>query len=157
MEATHSHGTNGGEDRTSPKGERFDRDTLLDLVRSIVRNPAVKDATVEMVVAGLREPTEEQLREGVRAGANEALARLSHGLRDGVKDALDALSEDDWDADRPRDAGGRARGERGRGGRLAQQIVSQGDGAPPTFRASVMHGSLRRPSRRPQAEAPTRN
>lgn len=96
MEAPHSHDTTGDEERTSPKGATFDRDSLLDLVRSIIRNPAVKDATVEMVRAGLSEPTEEHLREGVRSGANEALARLSGGLRDGVKDALDALSDDDW-------------------------------------------------------------
>ena len=96
MESPHARDTNSGEERTSPKGTTFDRDSLLDLVRSIVRHPAVKDAAVEMVRAGLSEPAEAQMREGVRVGANEMLARLSDGLADGMKDTLDALSEDDW-------------------------------------------------------------
>jgi hypothetical protein len=92
-----THDTDGASDeRVSPKGTEFEGAALRHLVRSIVQHPAVKDATVEMVRAGLSEPTEEQLREGVRAGANEALARLSDGLRDGVKDAINAVSEDDW-------------------------------------------------------------
>jgi hypothetical protein len=96
MESTHTQGTNGDEERTSPKGVTYDRDTLLDLVRSIVRHPAVKDAAIEMVQDGLSEPAEAQMREGVRAGANEALARLSDRLGDSIDDALDSLTEDDW-------------------------------------------------------------
>jgi hypothetical protein len=96
MESPHSQDTNGGEERTSPKGATFDRDTLLDLVRSIVRHPAVKDATVEMVRDGLSQPAEARMSDGIRAGATEALTHLSDRLRGGVKDAIDALSEDDW-------------------------------------------------------------
>jgi hypothetical protein len=96
MESPHSQDTKGSDERTSPKGQKYDRDSLLDLVRSILRHPAVKDAAVEMVRDGLTEPAEEHLREGVRAGANEALARLSDRLGDGIDDALDALSEEDW-------------------------------------------------------------
>jgi hypothetical protein len=36
------------------------------------------------------------MSEGIRAGATEAVTRLSDGLRGGVKDALDALDDDDW-------------------------------------------------------------
>jgi hypothetical protein len=97
MESPHSRDADTtSDDRTSPKGTVFEGAEVRHLVRSIVRHPAVKDATVEMVRAGLSEPTEEQLRSGVRAGANEALARLSVGLRDGVEDAIAALSEEDW-------------------------------------------------------------
>jgi hypothetical protein len=96
MESPHSQEAGDGEERTSPKGATFDRDDLLDMVRSIVRHPSVKGATVEMVRSGLSEPAETQMREGIHAGANEALARLSDGLRGGVTDALGALSEGDW-------------------------------------------------------------
>jgi len=84
------------DERVSPKGAEFEGAGLRHLVRSIVKHPAVKDATVEMIRAGLTDTTEEHLRKGIRAGANEALARLSDGLRDGVKDAIYALSDDDW-------------------------------------------------------------
>lgn len=96
MESPHRRDTSDGEERTSPKGATFDRDSLLDLVRSIVRHPPVKDAAVEMVRSGLSEPAETHMREGIHAGANEALARLADGLRGGVTDALGALSEEDW-------------------------------------------------------------
>ena len=96
MDSPHSQDTSGGEERTSPKGATFDRDSRLDLVRSIVRHSSVKDAAVEMVRSGLSEPVETQMREGIHAGANEALGRLADGLRGGVTDALGALSEDDW-------------------------------------------------------------
>ncbi len=96
MESPHSKDTNGGEERTSPKGATFDRDSLLDLVRSIVGHPAVKGATVEMVRDGLSQPAEARMSEGIHAGATEAVTRLADGLRGGVKDALDALGEDDW-------------------------------------------------------------
>ena len=96
MESPRPQDTNGGEQRTSPTGAAFDRDSLLDLVRSIVAHPAVNGAAAEMVRSGLSEPAETQMREGIRAGANETLTRLSDGLRGGVGDALDALSEADW-------------------------------------------------------------
>jgi hypothetical protein len=96
METPHARERSGEVERTSPKVTIFDRNSLLDLVRSIVRHPAVKDAVVEMVVAGLSERAEDRLRDGVRAGADDALARLSDGLSGGVKEALNALSEDDW-------------------------------------------------------------
>jgi hypothetical protein len=96
MESPHSQDTNGGEERTSPKGATFDRDSLLDLVRSIVGHPAVQSATVEMVRGGLSQPAEARMSEGIHAGATEALTRLSDELCGGVKDALDALDEDDW-------------------------------------------------------------
>jgi hypothetical protein len=83
MESPHSKDTNGGEERTSPKGATFDRDSLLDLVRSIVGE-------------GLSQPAEARMSEGIHAGATEAVTRLSDGLRGGVKDALDALDDDDW-------------------------------------------------------------
>jgi hypothetical protein len=95
MESPHGQDSRA-EERTSPKGETYDRESLLDLVRSIVRHPAVKDAAVEMVRDGLTEPAEAQMREGVRAGASEALARLSDRLGEGIDDALDALTEEDW-------------------------------------------------------------
>ncbi|MGH2852682.1 MAG: hypothetical protein ACRDLF_00615 [Solirubrobacteraceae bacterium] len=93
----HAHDTDTASDkRISPKGIEFDGAEVRGLVRSIVKHPAVKDATVEVALAGLSDAAEEHLREGVRAGANEVLASLSDALRDGVKDTLDALSEEDW-------------------------------------------------------------
>ena len=96
MESPHSQDTSGGEERTSPKGATFDRDSLLDLVRSIVGHSAVRGATVEMVREGLSQPAEARMSEGIHAGATEAVTRLSDGLRGGVKDALAALDDDDW-------------------------------------------------------------
>jgi hypothetical protein len=84
------------DERISPKGIEFEGAELRDLMRSIVKHPAVKDATVEVVLAGLTDTAEEHLREGVRAGANEVLTGLSDALREGVKDTIDTLTEDDW-------------------------------------------------------------
>ena len=61
MESPHSQDANGGEERASPKGATFDRDSLLDLVRSIVGHSAVRGATVEMVREGLSQPAEARM------------------------------------------------------------------------------------------------
>lgn len=96
MESPHSQDASGGEERTSSKGATFDRDSLLDLVRSIVGHSAVRGATVEMVREGLSQPAAARMSEGIHAGATEAVTRLSDRLRGGVKDALAALDDDDW-------------------------------------------------------------